>query len=180
LLNERKILNELHFGKGLLAQQLHQKAGGHEGLCGIPEVDKFQTVVDNYQIIVLSAIQPNREGQSVCQNFASVKNATKSCRTKKGSPKITCVQERCVAIAKRLLTQINNRCYMKTIVNQEEDSGEASSKRNGILEEMIGEEEKEEDTQGEEADNNKANNYDSKSVWYRFGSLTITIGRFVC
>ena len=61
------------------------------------------------------------------------------------------------------------------IVNQEEDSGEASSKRNGILEEMIGEEEKEEDTQGEEADNNKANNDDSKSVWYRFGSLTITI-----
>ena len=47
---------------------------------------------------------------------------------------------------------------------------------------MIGqeEEEEEEDTQGEEADNNKANNYDSKSVWYRFGSLTITIGRFVC
>ena len=40
---------------------------------------------------------------------------------------------------------------------------------------MIGEEEKEEDTQGEEADNNKANNDDSKSVWYRFGSLTITI-----
>ena len=40
---------------------------------------------------------------------------------------------------------------------------------------MIGEEEKVEDTQGEEADNNKANNDDSKSVWYRFGSLTITI-----
>ena len=60
-------------------------------------------------------------------------------------------------------------------------SGEARSKRNGFLEEMIGqeEEEEEEDTQGEEADNNKANNYDSKSVWYRFESLTITIGRFV-
>ena len=68
---------------------------------------------------------------------------------------------------------------MKPIVNQEEDSGEARSKRNGFLVEMIGQEE-EEDTQGEEADNNKANNYDSKSVWYRFGSLTITIGRFVC
>ena len=67
-----------------------------------------------------------------------------------------------------------HRCYLKPIVNQEEDSGEANSKRNGILEEMIGEEEKEEDTQGEEADNNKANNDDSKSVWYRFGSLTIT------
>ena len=43
---------------------------------------------------------------------------------------------------------------------------------------MIGQDEKEEeeeDTQGEEADNNKANNDYSKSVWYRFGSLTITI-----
>ena len=39
----------------LLAQQLHQKANVQEGLCGIPEVDKFQKVIDNYQIIVLSA-----------------------------------------------------------------------------------------------------------------------------
>ena len=111
----------------------------------------------------------------VCvKNFTGVKNATKSCRTKNGSPK-----ENCVGIAKSFLTQINTKCYMKPIVNQEEDSGEARSKRNGFLVEMIGQEE-EEDTQGEEADNNKANNYDSKSVWYRFGSLTITIGRFVC
>ena len=39
----------------LLAQQLHQKADVQEGLCGLPEVDKFQKVIDNYQIIVLSA-----------------------------------------------------------------------------------------------------------------------------
>ena len=49
----------------------------------------------------------------------------------------------------------------------------------GFQEEMIGqdekEEEEEEDTQGEEADNKKANNDDSKSVWYRFGSLTTII-----
>ena len=32
----------------LLAQQLHKKAGVLEGLCGIPEVDKFQKVIDNY------------------------------------------------------------------------------------------------------------------------------------
>ena len=63
---------------------------------------------------------------------------------------------------------------MKPIVNQEEDLGEARSKRNGFLEEINAREE-EEDTQGEEADNNKANNDDSKSVWYRLGSLTITI-----
>ena len=47
----------------------------------------------------------------------------------------------------------------------------------GFLEEMIGQEEKqeeeEEDTQEWKADNDKANNDDSKSVWYRFGSLTI-------
>ena len=39
----------------LLAQQLHQKADVQEGLCGIPEVKKFQKVIDKYQIIVLSA-----------------------------------------------------------------------------------------------------------------------------
>ena len=39
----------------LLAQQLHQKAGIPEGFCGLPEVDKFQKVIGNYQIIVLSA-----------------------------------------------------------------------------------------------------------------------------
>ena len=39
----------------LLAQQLHLRASVQEGLCGIPEVDKFQKVIDNYQIIVLSA-----------------------------------------------------------------------------------------------------------------------------
>ena len=39
----------------LLTQQLHQRASVQEGLCGIPEVDKFQKVIDNYQIIVLSA-----------------------------------------------------------------------------------------------------------------------------
>ena len=61
MLKERKILNEIHFGKGVLAQQLHQKAGVHEGLCGILKIDKFQTVVDDYQlqIIVLSAKQSN-------------------------------------------------------------------------------------------------------------------------
>ena len=36
------------------------------------------------------------EKASLCvKKFPSVKNATKSCRTKKGSPKITCVEERC-------------------------------------------------------------------------------------
>ena len=39
----------------LVAQQLHQKASVQESLCGIPEVDKFEAVIDNYQIIVLSA-----------------------------------------------------------------------------------------------------------------------------
>ena len=44
-----------------------------------------------------------------------------------------------------------------------------------FLEELIGLEKEQEDTQGEEADNNKANNDDFKTVWYHFGSLIITI-----
>ena len=39
----------------LLAQRLHQKAGVPEALCGLPEVAKFQNVIEDYQIIVLSA-----------------------------------------------------------------------------------------------------------------------------
>ena len=42
------------------------------------------------------------------KKFLHVKNATKSCRTKKGSPKITCAEERFVGIAKSLLTQITS------------------------------------------------------------------------
>ena len=38
----------------LLPQQRHQKAGVQESLCGIPQVNKFQTAVDNYRIIILS------------------------------------------------------------------------------------------------------------------------------
>ena len=45
----------------------------------------------------------------------------------------------------------------------------------GFLEEIIGQEGEEEDTQEEEAVNSKANNDDSKTVWYHFGSLIITI-----
>ena len=39
----------------ILSVKSPQEAGVQEGLCGIPDVDKFQTVIDNYQIIVLSA-----------------------------------------------------------------------------------------------------------------------------
>ena len=39
----------------LLAQHLYRKAVVQDGLCGIPEVDKFQKVIDNYQVIVPSA-----------------------------------------------------------------------------------------------------------------------------
>ena len=38
----------------LLAQQLHRKAGVPEGLCGLPEVAKFQQVITEHQIVVLS------------------------------------------------------------------------------------------------------------------------------
>jgi len=39
----------------ILAKELHEKAGVPEGLCGLPEVTKFQQVIEDYQIIVLSA-----------------------------------------------------------------------------------------------------------------------------
>ena len=39
----------------ILAQQLHQKAGVPEGLCGLSEVMKFQQVIEDYQIVILSA-----------------------------------------------------------------------------------------------------------------------------
>lgn len=38
-----------------LAKELHQKAEVPEGLCGIPEIAKFQSVIEDYQIVVLSA-----------------------------------------------------------------------------------------------------------------------------
>ena len=41
--------------QGVLAQNLHKKAGVPKRFCGLPEVTKFQAVVENYQIIVLSA-----------------------------------------------------------------------------------------------------------------------------
>ena len=72
---------------------------------------------------------PNRDGQSVCQKFCNCQKCNKSCRNKKGSPKITCVGERCVGIAKSFLTQ-KKKMLLKLIVNKEEDSGESHSKRN--------------------------------------------------
>ena len=39
----------------LFAQQLHRKAAIPEGLCGLPEVAKFQQVIEDYQIVILSA-----------------------------------------------------------------------------------------------------------------------------
>ena len=39
----------------ILAKELHQKAGVPEGLCGLPEIAKFQAIIDDFQIVVLSA-----------------------------------------------------------------------------------------------------------------------------
>ena len=67
---------ERSFDKGLLAQQLHEKGFVHKGFCGIPEVDKFQTVVDNYQIIVSCTKQSNvivYEGANTKFIFITVK-----------------------------------------------------------------------------------------------------------
>ena len=124
----------------LLAQQLYEKAGVREGLCGLPEVAKFQAVVDDYHIVVLSAKHfnaivyegPQREKQiylyhnenhfdvitSVsaflgrsywcleCKKGYKCNKCNKVISHKKGRPKITCVDKRCVGIVKSLLTQI--------------------------------------------------------------------------
>ena len=54
-----------------------------------------------------TTVNPTEKAGLCVKNFARVKNATKSCRTKEGTPKITCVEERCVGIAMSLLTQRN-------------------------------------------------------------------------
>ena len=67
-----------------------------------------------------TTVDPTENASLCVKNFTSVKNATKSCRTKNGSPR-----ENCVGIVKEILDPNEHRCYMKPIVNQEEDSGEA-------------------------------------------------------
>ena len=69
--------NSIHLGpqwQSILAKELHEKAGVPESLCGLPEVTKFQQVIEDYQIIVLSAEHfnaivfegPKREKQIYC------------------------------------------------------------------------------------------------------------------
>ena len=211
----------------LLAQQLHQKAGVQEGLCGIPEVDKFQKVIDNYQIIILSSkhfnaivykgprrekqiylyhyenhfdvitsvssflgksywclecmkghntkekhrcsklckccftegcagitqkaawrecdtchrifagdecyanhCRPNRESQSVCQKFYKCVKCNKVMSHQKRKPEDHMCGEKMCWNCKEFVDPNKHRCYMKPIVNQEEDTGGAHSKRN--------------------------------------------------
>ena len=49
---------------------------------------------------------PTEKGSRCVKNFINVRSATKSCHTKKESPKITCVEKKCVGIA-NMLTQIS-------------------------------------------------------------------------
>ena len=41
--------------QGVLAKQFHQKGNVSEGPCGLPEVGKFEKVIQDYQIVVLLA-----------------------------------------------------------------------------------------------------------------------------
>ena len=51
-------------------------------------------IFDSLEMSAMPTTVDPTEKTSLCvKNFASVKNATKSCRNKKGSPKITCVGE---------------------------------------------------------------------------------------
>ena len=234
----------------LLAQRLHQKAGVREGLCGLPEVAKFQAVVDDYQIVVLSAkhfnaivyegpqrekqissvsaflgrsywcleckkgydkkedhrcskvckccftegcqgitqkapwqecgtchrmfagdecyanhCRPNGEGQSVCQKFYKCKKCNKVISHQKRKPEDHMCGEKMCWNCEEFVNPNMHRCYMKPIVNQEEDSAEAHEaqskpkkknkgqrKRRRISEEVISHEveEEEEEEEGEE------------------------------
>ena len=49
---------------------------------------------------------PTKRANLSVKSSTNVKNVTKSCRTKKGNQKITCVEKRCAGIVKSLLTQI--------------------------------------------------------------------------
>lgn len=50
--------NSIRLGRqrqSILAKDLHQKVGVPEGPCGLQEIVKFQQVIEDYQIVVLSA-----------------------------------------------------------------------------------------------------------------------------
>ena len=53
----------------ILAKELHQKAGIPEGLCGLPEVRKFQQVIEDYQIIAIAHNLRGCDGFLLCEHF---------------------------------------------------------------------------------------------------------------
>ena len=58
-------------------------------------------VFDSLEKSVLpSTVDPTEKASLCVKKFTIVKMVTKSCRTKKGTLKITCAEKRCVGIAK--------------------------------------------------------------------------------
>ena len=108
--------------------------------------------------------RPNREGQSVCQKFYKCVKCNKVMSHQKRKPEDHMCEEKMCWNCEEFVDPNKHRCYMKPIVNQEEDTGGAHSKRNKnkkrkrkprrVSEEVISheveEEEEEEDTDEEE------------------------------
>ena len=56
-------------------------------------------IFDSLRMSVIPAtVDPTEKARLCVKNFIRVKNATKSCRTRKGSTKITYAEERCVGL----------------------------------------------------------------------------------
>ena len=78
-----------------VASQMGARVDAESTLARVSEVNVMPTTADRIERANLSV-----------KNSTNVKNVTKSCRIKKGSQKITYVEEGCAGIEKSLLTQI--------------------------------------------------------------------------
>ena len=108
------------------------------------------------------------ETASPCaKSFINVKSVTKSSRTRKGSPRITCVEKTCVGIVKNMLTPILT-CFMKPI-KLEDDSREKRKKAtkkhkrrwgsNELLDESAIDEDGGDNTQEDEGEDEEGQKY---------------------
>ena len=53
-----------------------------------------------------TTVDPAEKASLCAENFINVKSVAKSSRTRKGSPRITCVEKKCVETVKTMLTPI--------------------------------------------------------------------------
>ena len=56
--------------------------------------------------VMQTTVDPAEKASLCAENFINVKSVAKSSRTRKGSPRITCVEKKCVETVKNMLTPI--------------------------------------------------------------------------